>query len=125
MRQISTRKPISLFWASCLLALYSISALAQSQTTGRIAGIVKDPNGAIIVGAEVTVKSLATTEERRGTTNAEGNYAVPFLSPGTYHVSVTANGFKRAENESVRVVITETSTVDVSLEVGTISEQAV
>ena len=116
---------MSLFWIRCLLVLYSISAFAQSQTTGRIAGTVKDPNGAVIVGAEVTVKSLATAEERKVTTDEEGNYAVPLLSPGTYRVSVTANGFKKAEIESVRVVITETSTLDVSLEVGTISEQAV
>jgi Carboxypeptidase regulatory-like domain/TonB dependent receptor/TonB-dependent Receptor Plug Domain len=125
MRQLSTRKPISLFWTSCLLALYSITAFPHSQTTGRIAGTVKDPNGAIIVGAEVTVKSLATSEERKVTTGAEGNYAVMLLSPGTYLMSVTAHGFKRAEIESVRVVITETTTVDVSLEVGNISEQAV
>ena len=121
----SASKAIPLILAGCWLVLCSISAFSQSQTTGRIAGTVKDPNGAVIVGAEVTVTSLATAEERKVTTDAEGNYTVPLLSPGTYRVSVTANGFKRAEIESVRVVITETSTVDVSLEVGTISEQAV
>ena len=114
-----------MFWISCLLVLYSVSAFAQSQTTGRISGTVKDPDGAVIVGAEVTVKSLATSEERKVTTDTEGNYAALLLSPGTYRVSVTAYGFKRAEIESVRVVITESTTVDVSLEVGTISEQAV
>ncbi len=122
---MTTRNPTSLFWISCLLALYPISALAQSQTTGRIAGTVKDPNGAIIVRAEVTVKNLATTEERKAITDSEGYYSVSFLSPGTYRVSFMANGFKKAEIESVRVVITETSTIEASLEVGTISEQAV
>ena len=122
---MSTRKPISLFWTCCLLALYSISALSQSQTTGRITGTVKDPNGALIAGAEVTVKNLATADARKVTTNREGNYTAATLAPGTYRLSVTAHGFKKAEIESVRVVITETSTVDVTLEVGTISEQAV
>lgn len=117
-------KSLHFFWASCILLLCSISALPQSQTTGRITGTVKDPNGAIIVGAKVTVKSLTTTEERTATTDAEGNYSVPFLAPGTYEVSVTANGFKQAEIESVRVVITETFRVDANLEVGAISEQA-
>src|SRR5947207_16001239 len=101
------RKATPLFWAGCLIALCTSSAFAQSQTTGRIAGTVRDANGAVIVGAEVTVTSLATSEERKVTTDAEGNYAVPLLSPGTYHVSVTANGFKKAGIESVRVVITE------------------
>ena len=123
-RQMKTRKVMSLFWISCLLALYSITTFAQSQTTGGIAGIIKDPNGARVAGAEVTVRSLATTEERRVTTNTDGNYAVQLLSSGKYSMSVTANGFKKAEIESVRVVITETATVDVTLEVGTISEQS-
>ena len=122
---MSTRQTISMFWVSLLFALCSISVCPQSQTTGRINGTVKDSNGAVIVGAEVTVKSLATTEERKVTTDAEGNYAVLQLSPGTYRVIVTVTGFKKAEIESVRVVITESSTVDVRLEVGAISEQAV
>ena len=107
-----------------MLAVYPVSALAQSQTTGRITGTVKDPNGAIITGAEVTIKNLATTEERRFTTDADGNYSVQFVSPGTYRVSVTAHGFKKTERE-VRVVITETSRVDLTLDVGPISEQAI
>jgi hypothetical protein len=122
---MNTRIPTSFFWISCLLAFYSISAFPQSQTTGRIAGTVKDPNGAVITGAGVIVKSLSTSETRNITTDAEGNYDVMLLSPGSYLVSVSANGFKRAEIESVRVVITETTTLDVSLEVGDISEQAV
>ena len=120
-----TRIPNSLFWTTCFLALYSISVYPQSQTTGRIAGTVKDPNGAVIAGAEVTVKSLSTSEPRNITTDAEGNYVVMLLSPGTYLLSVSANGFKRAEIESVRVVITETTKVDLNLELGDISEQAV
>jgi Carboxypeptidase regulatory-like domain/TonB-dependent Receptor Plug Domain len=122
---MSNRKARLLFWTGCSLVLCSISAFAQSQTTGRIVGTVKDPNGALIAGAEVTVKSLTTDEERKAVTGAEGNYVLSFLSPGNYRVSVTANGFKRAESESVRVVITETSTVDLRLEVGTLSEQVI
>ena len=71
------------------------------------------------------VTSLATAEPRNVSTDTEGNYSVPLLSPGVYRVSVMTSGFKKAEIESVRVVITETSTVDVSLEVGSFSEQAV
>ena len=117
-----TSKLISFFWITCLLAVCSLSAFPQSQTTGRIAGTVKDPHGAAIVGADVTVTSLRTTEARGDTTDTEGYYAVMLLSPGTYRVGVTAHGFKRAEIECVRVVITETSTGDVRLEVGNLSE---
>jgi hypothetical protein len=124
-KQMSTRKAKSLFWICSLLFLYPISAFAQSQTTGRIAGTIEDPHGAVIAGAEVTVTSLANSETRTVISGAEGNYVVMLLSPGTYRVGVTARGFKRAEIELVQVVITETTTVKVSLEVGNISEQAV
>jgi len=116
---------ITVLWFGWLMVFCSASAVAQSQTTGRIAGTVKDHRGALIVGAEVTVSSKTTAEERKVKTDDRGNYAVPLLPPGMYRISVTANGFKKTETGSVRVFITETSTVEVSLEVGTISEQVV
>lgn len=100
-----------------LLALCTPSAFAQSQTTGRIEGTVRDPNGAIIVGAAVTVKSVATAEERKVTTDGEGNYTVSFLPPGAYRVRVVANGFNPALLDAVRVVITETTAVNAQLAV--------
>ena len=75
------------------ILLSSVSLLAQSPTTGRIAGTVRDPNSAVIVGAEVTISSNATGEKRIAITDKEGNYAVPLLPPIMYRVSVTANGF--------------------------------
>ncbi len=75
---------------------------AQSQTTGRIAGIVKDQAGAVIPGAEVVVVNRATAEERRTKTNDDGNYTVSLLPPGVYRVSITASGFKRVISASLR-----------------------
>jgi hypothetical protein len=103
-----------------------ISAVAQTQTTGRIAGTVKDQNGAVIPGAEVTVISKATGDKRSVTTDSEGNYAVPLLPPGTYQVKVRANGFNTRIFETVQVVITETTPVDAELTVaGVITEPVV
>ena len=123
---MSTRNLMSLFWISWFLALYAITGFAQSQTTGRIEGTVRDPNGAVIVGAEVTVTSLATSEERKVTTDREGNYAVPLLSPSMYRVRVGASGFNPALFDSVLVVITETTTLNAQLAVaGAIAESVV
>jgi hypothetical protein len=122
---MSTGKAMSLFWVGCLLVLYSVSAFSQSQTTGRISGTVNDQHGARIVGAEVTVTSLATAEERKVGTDAEGSYAVSLLAPGTYRVNVTAGGFNVALFDSVRVVITETTTVNAELTVTGIAVEAV
>jgi hypothetical protein len=124
-KQMITGKTIPLLWAGCLLVLCLTSAFAQSQTTGRIAGTVRDANDAVIVGAEVTVTSLATAEERKVTTDAEGDYSVPFLSPGAYRIRVAAGGFNSALFDSVRVVITETATVNAELTVAGVTVEPV
>ena len=100
-----------------LLVLLS-PAFAQTQTTGRIAGTVKDQNGAVIVGAEVTVVSKATGDKRKVNTDDEGNYTVPLLPPGSYEVSITASGFRKARFDQVQVDITETTTLNGNLTVG-------
>jgi len=115
----------TVFWFGWLIVFFSAFTFAQSQTTGRIAGTVKDPNGAIIIGAEVAVKSLATAEERKVTTDAEGNYTVSFLPPGMYRIKVAAQGFNSDLYDSVRVIITETTTVNPELEVAGVIVDAV
>ena len=105
-----------------LLALFTSSAFAQSHTTGRIAGTVKDQRGDLIAGAEVTVSSKTTAEERKVTTDNEANYSVSLLPPGTYSVRITANGFHPTVFDPVRVVITETITVDAELRLGEIGD---
>ncbi len=105
----------ALFRVGWLLAFCTSSAFAQGQTTGRIAGTVKDEKGAVIVRAEVTVTSKTTAEGRTVTTDNQGNYNVPLLAPGSYRVSVTANGFRAILFDSVQVAITETTTVNAEL----------
>src|SRR2546422_7802881 len=111
------RKAINLLFLFAYFLSLSICALGQSQTTGRIVGTVKDERGAVIVGAEVTVTSLATAVKRKVTTDTEGNYAVPLLPPGAYRVRVTASGFSSDLFDSVQVVITETTTLNTALTV--------
>jgi Carboxypeptidase regulatory-like domain/TonB-dependent Receptor Plug Domain/TonB dependent receptor len=105
----------SLFWVGSLLFLGSLPAFAQSQTTGRIVGTVKDQKGALIVGAQITVSSRSTAEERQVRTDKEGHFNVPLLTPGIYRARVTAGGFRSALFDSVQVNITETTSVDVDL----------
>lgn len=99
----------------CLLALCATGAFAQSQTTGRIAGTVKDEKGALIVGAEVTVSSKTTARKLKVITDEEANYSVPLLPPGQYSISIAAAGFAVLVFDPIQVVITETTTVDASL----------
>jgi hypothetical protein len=95
-------------------SLYSIIVLAQSPTTGRIAGTVRDQNGALIVGAAVTAVSNSTGEQREVKTNEDGAYWLSSLSPGRYRVSFSSNGFSIITLPII-VTITETTTQDVVL----------
>src|SRR5438270_7043147 len=119
------RKGTALFTALCLVMLMAAPAFARSQTTGRIAGNVKDASGAVMVGADVIVTNTTTGEERKVATDEAGNYIVPLLPPGAYQVTVAARGFKKAIYDGVRVAITETTAVNAELVVGAVTEEAV
>ena len=104
----------------CLLALcISVpSGLAQSASTGALAGTVTDPSGGVIAGASVTATSLATGQTRTTTTDANGLYKFSLLPPGNYSVRISAKGFKTIEVPSTTVNVTETVELDRSLEIG-------
>jgi len=65
-------------------ALCSLPVYGQTANTGAIAGSVSDPSGAPVAGAALVINREATGEERDLTTNAEGIFSVPFLTPGNY-----------------------------------------
>jgi hypothetical protein len=79
-----------------LLILTFIQWPVASQTTGRIAGTVKEQSGAVIVGAEVLVVSESSGDQRKVITDQAGNYSVPLLPPGVYRVTIRASGFAEA-----------------------------
>jgi hypothetical protein len=97
----------------CLL-LASLPALAQTATTGQITGTVKDPSGAVIAGAKLTLVSAAG-EQRESVSNAEGFYRFVLLPPGNYKLTVTSPGFKTAAYDNVRVAITQTTEISPAL----------
>ena len=96
------------------LLLLTSSSIAQTQTTGRIAGTVKDQNGAVIASAEVVVTRETTGEARRSHTDADGNYSIAVLQPGSYRVRISAAGFQET-SLPVRISITEMTRLDVTL----------
>src|SRR5438132_561076 len=111
------KRATSLLLPFAFLLLLSLSAFAQTQTTGRIAGTIKDQNGAVIAGAEVTVVNKATGDERSVIAHAEGDYVVSLLPAGAYRVRVVANGFNTRIFDTVEVAITETTLVNADLTV--------
>jgi Carboxypeptidase regulatory-like domain len=118
-------------WASARRSLLVISAFAfcslpmygQTANTGAIAGSVSDPSGAPVAGAAVVINSEATGEERDLTTDVEGNFSVPFLTPSNYDLTVRAPGFEPLVLKTVQVQITEVSRLKIQLTISGAKEQ--
>jgi hypothetical protein len=112
----------SLLAAALLLLSLSGPIFAQSGSTGSVAGTISDPTGAVVTGANITVKNNATTQEFTATTADNGTFNVPALMSGTYTVTIAAPGFKTTVLSNVKVDVGTPSSVNVTLEVGTPQE---
>src|SRR6516162_9057494 len=89
---------------------------AQTATTGQLEGVVRDPSGSVVAGAKVTASGAAGTT-RETLTGPTGGFVFALLTPGDYRLDIQAPGFKIATTDRIAVRITETSTVDFSLQV--------
>ncbi len=96
------------------LGISAIPAIAQSITSGGIAGTITDPSGAVVPNAKVTVTNDATRQTRTATTSSQGSYRFAFLPPGGYTVSVSATGFQPATSR-VEVATGETANGNIPL----------
>src|SRR6185295_2722137 len=81
-------------------------------------GRVTDQSGAVIPGAQVLVTNPAMGFKTDLTTNADGIYRAPLLSPGKYQIEVTLQGFKKAIRNDVEVRVADRIDVSISLEIG-------
>jgi hypothetical protein len=106
-----------------MLALCFLPMYGQTASTGAIAGSVYDPSGALVAGAAVVINRTATREERNVTTDAEGNFSVPFLPPGNYSLTVGTAGFKPFALNDVQVQITEVRRLKIQLTISGGKEQ--
>lgn len=103
-----------------LLALFAIPLSAQNY--GEITGVVTDPSGAAVAGAEVKVTNLATNQVRQVPTSSSGAYSIPFLAPGNYKVEARSSGFKSSVAGERTLQVGDVLRVDFALEVGAVSE---
>src|SRR5260370_682857 len=108
---------------SLLLALLLLPftfAAAQS-TTATLSGNVEDEKGAVIPGANVTVINSATGLQRETTTNGQGYFVVPLLSPSSYKVRVERTGFAVVEVPSVVLNVGDRKALRIQLKAGVIN----
>jgi hypothetical protein len=105
-----------------LILVIGLPALAQSGR-GTITGIVKDPSGAVVPGAEIIITEKDTGVVTRTVSTDAGAYRAPYVPPGMYKITAALTGFKTAVADNIQVMVGQTVTVDFSLEVGQLSDQ--
>src|SRR5712691_13269197 len=86
--------------------------------SGRIEGTVTDESGATVAGATITTRNDATGLATVQTSDPNGHFLLPYLTPGTYHVSVQKDGFKFTQLDSVGVAVGTTISLRPQLAVG-------
>src|SRR5437588_8110251 len=112
------------FMRAALLALIVLlgTSLAFAQSDlGSISGFVKDPSGAIVPKAKVTVKNESGLE-RQATTNDSGYYTITNIPPAFYTISVEVSGFKKYESKGNKLDASAALSADVTLTVGSAVE---
>jgi hypothetical protein len=93
-------------------------AIAFAQTGGQITGEVRDPSGALVPNASVTVTNTATNVARSTETNSAGLYSFPDLSPGVYDVKVAMAGFATVVRMGIELQVQQVARIDFALIVG-------
>ncbi len=108
---------------SVCIVFLCVAMLAFAQAgRGTISGLVTDPAGAVVPGAQVVLLNKATGVTQHTVTSSGGLYTFISLNPGLYQVTVSQKGFKNVARDKVTVTVDQVTEVNITLEVGAISE---
>jgi hypothetical protein len=119
MIELTRRLRVLFLCAFC----FALTASSYAQVSrGTITGLVTDPAGALVAGAQIVAAETATGSQYRASSNNDGQYTIPFLAPGTYKVTVFFPGFKVTTRDGMVVAANEHVSADFSLQIGQQSE---
>src|SRR5438876_1483856 len=109
---------------SIFVLILSLMAVGQTNRGGS-SGTVTDSNGAAVPNAKVTITDIGRNQAKTVSTSADGSYSVSSLDPVEYRVLVEAKNFKKSIVQNVKVDTATEKTVNIVLEVGSVTEQVV
>src|ERR1019366_3070437 len=104
------------------LVLFLASLAGHAQQNSTITGTVLDKGGAVVPGAEVTLKQQQTGFTSKTTSNESGNFTFNGLNVGTYDLKATAKGFNAYVEQGIVVNVSQTTRVDATLAVGSVDQ---
>src|SRR6266851_603785 len=108
----------------CALALIIllIATTVSASPTGSIAGFVKDPSGAAITGAKLTLANVATNAKMEAVSDNNGGFQFLQLAPAVYSLVVESQGFKKVTEQSIVVQVDQITHLDVALQIGSVTQ---
>src|SRR5262244_1837297 len=126
MCRLSAKYPcwtlVRLIFSAAFLLVLNGGVVQAQIATATLNGTVTDPSGAVIPGAAVSLKNVATNVERTTTTNNAGHYVLVNINPGRYTLTVHKDGFSTVSQPEFALEVNQASTVDFSLHVGSAVE---
>src|SRR5688500_9659894 len=114
------RNRLSAMLMALVFALVGAGAASAQETTGTLSGKLTDNQGLSVPGAMVTV--TGPQGAKTFTTDTDGRFNAPFLTPGTYSVRAELTGFKAVDITGVSVSLGQTTDVGIKMEVGGLTE---
>ena len=108
-------------WLALLLLVLFAPALLAQETTGGFQGTIKDPSGAVVAGASVTVTTPTLVGSKETRTDSAGYYRFANLPPGTYTIVVTAQGFETLKQEGLTLEVGHLPSVNLTLTIGKVN----
>ncbi|MBI3278815.1 MAG: TonB-dependent receptor [Acidobacteria bacterium] len=103
----------------CLLAA---GLMFGQSDRGIITGTVTDPASAVVPNAPVVATNTETGVQFRTVTTGTGNYTIPSMPAGSYDLTVEVDGFRKFQQQGIRVQVAQTARIDVVLQVGATTE---
>jgi hypothetical protein len=109
------RTTLSLILLSVLTAINPIRSAGQSGTSSALTGSILDATGAVVPNATVKATEVSTGAARTVRSNAEGRFLFAQVNPGTYRISVAAEGFGPAQSQPSTVALGQTIALNFTL----------
>ncbi|MEK7407665.1 MAG: carboxypeptidase-like regulatory domain-containing protein, partial [Acidobacteriota bacterium] len=105
--------------------LFFVSLASAQEFRATLQGTVFDPNNAVVPGAEMILRNVGTSVERKTTADGEGHYIFQFLPPGAYSLTTRVSGFKTDTRDGITLSLAANVRLDVTLSLGQTSETVV
>jgi hypothetical protein len=106
----------------CLLLIMLAAAAMAQVNKSNLVGVVRDSSGAPVPGVSIKLTDIGTGAVRQETTDDAGLYRAALLDVGTYNLEAEKTGFKKIVKQEIPLQVGETTTVDLTLEVGAMTE---